>query len=170
MALRGLSTFLLSSRTFLSRNLGRHLPKDEALLKLIPVKTLRFYHNVLRCAGAVAFLSEFVLQMFVIALVTWSVSLHFPALFDRPDASFLDVQLYWLNQVFKMVDGPNTFGLSLSSLEANREVWSFGVAILSFKFLVIGMIVRLFLDSLSLQPRDISPAWGAALDRGGAPA
>jgi hypothetical protein len=166
MALRGLSTFLFSSRTFLSRNLGRHLPRDEALLRLIPIKTLRFYHDILRYAGALAFASELVLQLFAIALVSWSVALHSPLqLFVQPEASFLDVQLFWLNQMFTLVDGPNTFGTTLSPLEANRELWLFGVVILTFRFLIIGLIVRLFLDSINLQPRDISEAWGAALDR-----
>ncbi|MEQ1617180.1 MAG: hypothetical protein ABL883_02410 [Terricaulis sp.] len=167
MATRGLSTFLFSSRTYLSRNLGKHLPSDETLLHLIPIPTLQFYHNVLRCAGAVAFLSEFVLEMLAIALITWGIVLGVPALhlFSDKAVSLVDVQLFWLSQIFTMIDGPNTFGVTLSSLEANKSVWQFGIVILSFRFIVVGLIVRLFLDSINLQPRDISAAWGAAFER-----
>ena len=56
-------------------------------------------------------------------------------------------------------------GFSLSPLEPNKAVWPFGFAVLFFKLFAVAMIFRLFQDSLHLRPRDISLAWGNALER-----
>lgn len=163
-----LSHYLVGGRAFLTTTLAKYAPQEPALLAQTPVRTLRFYHTLLRLSGAAAFAFELVFQILAFGVVTWGVATGLPrlGLFENAEAATLtNTTLYWLDRVFALVDGQDTFGFSFSPLEANRAIWAFGFAVLFFKLFAVAMIFRLFQDSLHLRPHDISPTWGNAVER-----
>lgn len=167
VAARNLSRYLFAGRSYLVNSLAKFAPGDPAALADTPLLHLRFYHGVLRFSGAVAFACELTFQVLAFGIVTWGVATALPqaALFANPETlSLSNAVLFWVDRVFALVDGQDIFGLSLSPLAANKSVWPFGFAILFFKLFALGMIVKLFQDSLTLRPRDISKSWGEALD------
>jgi hypothetical protein len=170
VAARNLSRYLFAGRSYLVNSLAKFAPSDPAALAETPLPHLRFYHGVLRFSGAIAFTCELTFQVLAFGIVTWGIATALPqaALFANPETlSLSNAILFWVDRVFALVDGQDIFGFSFSPLAANKAVWLFGFALLFFKLFALGMIVKLFQDSLTLRPRDISKNWGEALD--GAP-
>lgn len=159
--------YSFDGKDFLARSLAAHVAKADKKLGRTPQAYLQFYHGVLRYAGALSFLCEIVFQIMAFAIVTWGIANAWPELeLFKPGAAttLFNTTLFWANHVFGLIDGPEVFGL-VAPLEANTAVWGLGIAVIAFKLGVIGLCITLFRSSLALEPRDISEAWGRALER-----
>lgn len=163
-----LKDYLFSGRRYLLGRLTKNIPKDEATLQQTPAKYIRFYHGVLQWCGAFAFLCEVVFQLVAFAIITWGVATGFPGfgLFNNPDQlSVANAFLFWVEDAFAIVDGPETLGLTLSTLEPNKAIWAFGLILIFFKIGVVGLILQMVRTSFTLRPGDISLAWQRAYER-----
>jgi hypothetical protein len=167
-----LKDYLFAGRTYLLGRLTKHIPKDEATLSRTPAKYVRFYHGVLQWCGAFAFLCEVVFQLSAFAIITWGIATGLPGfgLFNNPEQlSIANAFLFWVEDAFAIVDGPETLGVTLSTLEPNKAVWAFGVIVIFFKIGVVGLILQLVRTSFTLRPGDISLAWQRAYERNDEP-
>ena len=163
-----LKDYLLAGRTYLLERLTKNIPKDEATLERTPAKYVRFYHGVLQWCGAFAFLCEVVFQLSAFAIITWGIATGLPGfgLFNNPEQlSVANTFLFWVEDAFAIVDGPETLGVTLSTLEPNKAVWAFGLTLIFFKIGVVGLILQLVRTSFTLRPGDISLAWQRAYER-----
>jgi hypothetical protein len=163
-----LKDYLFAGRTYLLGRLTRNIPKDEATLARTPARYVRFYHGVLQWCGAFAFLCEVVFQLSAFAIITWGIATGLPgfALFNNPEQlSVANTFLFWVEDAFAIVDGPETLGVTLSTLEPNKAVWAFGLTLIFFKIGVVGLILQLVRTSFTLRPGDISLAWQRAYER-----
>jgi len=168
-----LKDYLLAGRQYLLERLTKNIPKDEATLERTPARYVRFYHGVLQWCGAFAFLCEVAFQLSAFAIITWGIATGFPGfrLFNNPDElSVANAFLFWVEDAFAIVDGPETLGVTLSSLDPNKAIWGIGVAMIFFKIGVVGLILQLVRTSFSLRPGDISLAWQRAYERRDPPA
>jgi hypothetical protein len=163
-----LKDYLFAGRTYLLERLTKNIPKDEATLERTPARYVRFYHGVLQWCGAFAFLCEVVFQLVAFAIITWGIATGFPGfrLFNNPEQlSVANTFLFWVEDAFAIVDGPETLGFTLSPLEPNKAVWAFGLTLIFFKIGVVGLILQLVRTSFTLRPGDISLAWQRAYER-----
>jgi hypothetical protein len=163
-----LKDYLLAGRRYLLERLTKNIPKDDATLRETPAPYVRFYHGVLQWCGAFAFLCEIVFQLVAFAIITWGIAVGFPGLglFNNPDQlSLANTFLFWVEDAFAIVDGPETLGLTLSPLDPNKAVWAFGLALIFFKIGVVGLVLQLVRTSFTLRPGDISLAWQRAYER-----
>jgi hypothetical protein len=168
VSVASLKDYLLGGRTYLLTRLTKNIPKDEATLERTPAKYVRFYHGVLQWCGAFAFLCEVAFQLMAFAIITWGVAVGFPgfALFNNPEQlSIANTFLFWVEDAFAIVDGPETLGITLSTLEPNKAAWVLGLVLIFFKIGVIGLILQLVRTSFTLRPGDISLAWQRAYER-----
>jgi len=163
-----LKDYLLAGRRYLLERLTKNIPKDEATLERTPARYVRFYHGVLQWCGTFAFLCEVAFQLSAFAIITWGIATGFPGfkLFNNPgELSVANAFLFWVEDAFAIVDGPETMGVTLSSLDPNKAIWGIGVAMIFFKIGVVGLILQLVRTSFTLRPGDISLAWQRAYER-----
>jgi hypothetical protein len=168
VAVWSLKDYLFAGRRYLLDRLTKNIPKDEATLARTPAAYVRFYHGVLRWCGAFAFLCEVVFQLFAFAIITWGIAVGFPgfALFKNPEQlSVMNTLLFWVEDAFAIVDGPETLGIAMSPLDPNKTIWAFGLTLIFFKIGVVGLILQLVRTSFTLRPGDISLAWQRAYER-----
>jgi hypothetical protein len=149
--------YLFASRAYLIRSLAKFVPRADQ--KPISQGFVRAYFGVLRWSGAIAFSCETALLTLGFGLASWGVASAFPNLqifADQSSLSPIDATLFWAQSIFALVDGPNVFGITWSSLKHNSSNVGMGLAVIAFKATVIGTVVRLIHSSLSLRPQDLS--------------
>ena len=162
----GLSDYIFAGRDVIAATLRKLVP-NASVLKHQSHDELRSHYRLLKLSSAMAFIFEFCLQVAAFGIAMWGLAAAFPELDMLRNPAALTISnavFFWVQVALSAYDGPTFIGTTLTPLQANDGALGLAAAIVFFKVVVAGLLVRLIRESIMLGAGDISTDLAAAIE------